>query len=442
MKSFVRKHLCVPGLLSRVRCQYEKLKGDNEATRFKLVDCLMSGLAMFGLKYPSLLQFDEDSREDERIRYNLKQLYGIEEAPSDTQLRVRLDPVSPRLLQRGIDRLIAQLQRGKVLERYRLMEDYLLVAIDGTGYFSSHEVHCEQCCVKNHRDGTKTYYHQMLAAVVVHPSYRQVFPLMLEPVLKQDGAKKNDCEHNALKRMLVNLRRAHPHQKLLVTLDGLYADGVIVNLLKELDIRFIITAHETDLRYLFEFYRASQKASLQHSVERTQTKLSWANGLPLNDTHYACSVNLLCVEEESTTKKKQKTTFKKFSWITDVNITQETALTIQQGGRTRWHIENDTFNTLKNQGYQFEHNFGHGKQNLSVVLAYLMFTAFLIDQIQEFACKHFKAALKKTGRLKYLWEKMRAYFFLYHINSWEELYTAIVDNLGANLSDLINIDTS
>jgi len=87
----------MPGLLSRVRCQYGKIKGDNAATRFKLVDCLMSGLAMFGLKYPSLLQFDEDSREDERIRYNLKQLYGIEEAPSDTQLRARLDPVSPRL---------------------------------------------------------------------------------------------------------------------------------------------------------------------------------------------------------------------------------------------------------------------------------------------------------------------------------------------------------
>jgi len=216
----------------------------------------------------------------------------------------------------------------------------------------------------------------------------------------------------------------------------------MVNLLKELDIRSIITAHETDLSYLFEFYWASQKASLQHRAERTQTKLSWANGLPLNDTHSDCSVNLLCVEEESTTKKKQKTLFKKFTWITDVKITQETAFTIQQGGRTRWHIENDTFNTLKNQGYQFEHNFGHGKQNLSVVLAYLMFTASLIDQIQEFTCKHFNAALKKTGRLKYLWEKMRAYFFLYHIKSCEELYTAIAGNLGANLSDLVHIDTS
>jgi len=65
--------------------------GDNDATRFKLVDCLMSGLAMVGLKYASLLQFDQDSLEDERIRHKLKQLYGIKEAPSDKQFRARRD---------------------------------------------------------------------------------------------------------------------------------------------------------------------------------------------------------------------------------------------------------------------------------------------------------------------------------------------------------------
>src|SRR5690606_12770256 len=109
-----------------------------------------------------------------------------------------------------------------------------------------------------------------LAAVVAHPDYRQVFPLFLEPILKQDGSKKNDCEHNALKRLLINLRCSHPHQKLLVTLDGLYADGVIIKLLKELDIRFIITAHETDLTYLYEFYRATQKSTF--SIDRGEHK--------------------------------------------------------------------------------------------------------------------------------------------------------------------------
>ena len=181
------------GIVIRVRSQYAKIKDKPNANRFTLVDCLMSGLAMFGLKYESLLQFDDDARNDDLIRHNLKSLYQIDLAPSDTQFRTRLDPVESKSLQKGIDRIIAQLQRSKVLEAYRFMQDYLLVPIDGTGYFSSHDVHCEQCCVKNHRDGTKTYYHQMLAAVIAHPDYRQVFPLILEPILKQDGSKKNDC---------------------------------------------------------------------------------------------------------------------------------------------------------------------------------------------------------------------------------------------------------
>ena len=441
MKSFVRKHLCVPGLLSRVRSQYEKVTDKfKRGSGLSLTDCLMSGLALFGLKYPSLLKFDADARTNERVQHNLKSLYQIERVPSDTYLRERLDPIAPYELQRGIDRIIAQLQRGKVLECYRYIDDSLLVAIDGTGCFSSHKIHCENCCVKHHRDGSQTYYHQMLAAVVVHPEHKTVFPLMLEPIHKQDGAKKNDCEHTALKRLLENLRRAHPHLKLVVTLDGLYADGVILNLLKELDIRFIITAHEKDLKYLYEFYNATQKNTQTITQSHRTISLSFANGLPLNDTHHQRQVNLLCAEE--TIVQKRKTKQQKFAWITDMLLSPSNVQTIMKGGRSRWRIENETFNTLKNQGYQFEHNFGHGYENLNVVMAYLMFTAFLIDQVQEFSCKHFKAALKKAKRLKYLWERIKNYFLICTIDSWEQLYTAIQNDVGIPLATLLAPNTS
>ena len=112
---------------------------------------------------------------------------------------------------------------------------------------------------------------------------------------------------------------------------------------------------------------------------------------------------------------------------------------IAKGGRARWKIENETFNTLKNQGYQFEHNFGHGNKNLNVVFAYLMFTAFLIDQIQEFSCKYFKAALKKMwSTRKYLWERIRGMFFEYFIDTWEQLYAGIIDGIKPiRLGDVI-----
>lgn len=427
MKSFVRKHLCVPGLLSRVRYQYKKIPDTaQKANKHNLLDCLMSGIALFGLKYPSLLQFNQEAQS---LAHNLKQLYGINRVPSDTSFRERLDPIEAMELQRGITRIVAQLQRGKVLECYRYLDDYCLVAIDGTGYFSSHEVHCENCCVKNHRDGSKTYYHQMLSAVIVHPNYRPVFPLMLEPIEKKDGVKKNDCEHSALKRMLVKLRTAHPHLKLMVTLDGLYADGIIIQLLKKLDIRYIISANEKDLKYLYEFYHTAKKETCSLTRDKREQTLNWVNALPLNATHRDESVNMLMVEE--TIHQKKKSLYQKFAWITDIAIKASTVENLMKGGRARWKIENETFNTLKNQGYHFDHNFGHGYQKLSTVMAYLMFTAFLIDQVQEFCCKHFKAALKKIGRLKYLWERMRNYFINFKIDYWEELYTLLASDYRA-----------
>ena len=95
------------------------------------------------------------------------------------------------------------------------------------------------------------------------------------------------------------------------------------------------------------------------------------------------------------------------------------------GGRARWKVENETFNTLKNQGYQFEHNFGHGKKNLHTIFAFLMMLAFLIDQIQEASCGLFQAALKKQFTRRALWEKLRSFFSLYLIKSWTDLWMAM-----------------
>jgi hypothetical protein len=429
MKTRPRKHLSIPGLLDRARAQYKKIVDPLAGkTQFSLPDCLMSGLALFAIKYPSLLQFDEDTRDEARlICHNLRTLYKVERAPSDTYFRERLDGVEPYELQRVINRIIAQLQRGKVLEQYRYMvDDYYLVAIDASGYFSSHEVHCSSCCIKHHRDGTVTYYHQMLAAVLVHPDKHCVFPLALEPIVKQDGAKKNDCEHNAVKRLLRNLRNAHPHLKLLVTLDGLYADGVILELLEELDIRYIITAKRDDLKHMYEFYDFAKKSMLTQETEKIKLRYEWVSSLPINDTHHHREVNLLTLEED--VLKKSAIKKQKFAWITDLPLTPKTVPLIAKGGRARWHIENETFNTLKNQGYQFDRNFGHGQKNLSVVLAYLMFTAFLIDQVQEYCCKYFQAALKKSKRLIRLWQTIRAFFLYSVIDSWEQFYTAIIDS--------------
>ncbi len=114
-----------------------------------------------------------------------------------------------------------------------------------------------------------------------------------------------------------------------------------------------------------------------------------------------------------------------FSWVTDLPITGSNAMTSMRAGRARWRIENETFNTLKNQGYGFEHNFGHGKDRLATVCAHLMMLAFLIDQVQQRCCSLFQAAKAKAERARYLWQKLRALFFDFELPDWATLYRAI-----------------
>src|SRR6266853_7047275 len=97
-----------------------------------------------------------------------------------------------------------------------------------------------------------------------------------------------------------------------------------------------------------------------------------------------------------------------------------------RGGRARWKIENETCNTLKNQGYHCEHNDGHGLKNLSVVFATVMILAFLVDQTQQLCCALFQAVWAKLGSKRLLWERMRALFYDYRLESMRELFEALL----------------
>jgi len=418
----LRQALSAPGLLRTARQCFLQIP-DQPSCDIPLVDHLMSGLALFGLMYPSLLQFDEDCRSA-TTSANLKTLYTIERAPCDTRLRERLDEVDPRTLRPLYQRLFSQLQRGKGLEGFSYLHGHYLLSLDGTGYFSSSKVHCAQCGEKHHRNGTVTYSHQMLGAVLVHPERKEVIRLAPEPILKQDGAKKNDCERNAAKRLLLDLRREHPHLKLIVIEDALASNAPHIRLLKELDLRFILGAKPSDHRFLFDWV-AQTPSTAEHAFTDepgVHHRLRYRNGAPLNDANFELEVNFL--EYWETTPDATVT---HFSWVTDIPLDESNLMPLMRGGRARWKIENETFNTLKNQGYRFEHNFGHGYQHLSTVLMHLMMLAFLIDQIQPLGCRLFQAALAVAKAKSRLWRKLRALFDSFRIPSWEALFRAIVD---------------
>jgi len=160
-----RKYLSADPLFTLIREGFERIpdyRPPDVDIYISLPDALMSAFAMFSLKDPSLLAFDE-RRNDE----NLKSVYGIENIPSDTHLRTILDPVDPELLRPLFKDVFRQLQRGKALEPFVFHEGCYLLSLDGTGYFSSHKVHCPSCMEKVSKSGEVTYYHQMLGAAIV-----------------------------------------------------------------------------------------------------------------------------------------------------------------------------------------------------------------------------------------------------------------------------------
>ena len=208
----------------------------------------MSGFALFSLKDPSLLAFDQRRAKPE----NLRNVFGIEKIPSDTQMRTILDKVNPNHVHPLFKSVFRPLQRGKALEEMRFMGRYYLASLDGTGYFTSKKVHCEACLQrKNKRTDEITYSHQMLGAAIVHPDQKVVIPLAPEPIIKQDGEKKNDCELNAAKRFFEKLRQDHPRLPLIITEDALSANAPHIKELKRHNLRFVLGVKPGDHSYLF-----------------------------------------------------------------------------------------------------------------------------------------------------------------------------------------------
>jgi hypothetical protein len=264
---------------------------------------------------------------------------------------------------------------------------------------------------------------------------------MPEPIVKQDGAAKNDCERNAAKRFVAKLRQDHPHLKFIVTEDSLSSNAPHIETLQDHELHYILGIKEGDHAFLFQQVQAAEEARHVTYYERHNRaaglvhRFRFVNDVPLNASHTDVRVHFIEYWEIGQDKVQH------FSWVTDLRVTKRNVFHLMRGGRARWKIENETFNTLKNQGYNFEHNYGHGEQNLSVVFAMLMMLAFLVDQAQQLCCALFQAVWAKLGSKRMLWERMRALFYDYAFASMRQLFEALWYGFKKS-SPLVAIDSS
>jgi hypothetical protein len=233
-----------------------------------------------------------------------------------------------------------------------------------------------------------------------------------EPIVNGDGHTKNDCELNAGKRMVKKLKKQYGSYQtsynFIMVEDALYANGPHIEELSDKGFNYLINIKPDSHKTLFRQIEGRRKRGGLHShgfkEKEEHHYFEYSNSVRLNDSS---EVRCNYLRYTRTDKKGKKTTF---TWVTNIKINKSRLIPLMKVGRSRWKIENETFNTLKNLGYHFGHNFGHGKGHLSTMFAYLMLLAFYIDQFVQYRCHTFKAIEQGIYAKKKLWESMKSVF--------------------------------
>jgi len=424
-----KKHLSFTALRKLLSEHFRQIDDRRQSGKvdYSLHDYLMSGFAMMFFQDPSLLAFQ--MRMQDSIQHNnLTTVYDVSKIPKESQIREVLDRVDPSDLAPIFSGLLSRLQRGKHLVNYQLFEGMYLVSIDGSEYFSSENIQCPHCLITESK-GKRRYHHQILQSVIVNPDMRQVIPLAPEQISNRDGTKKQDCEINAGKRVIHNIRKVHPKLGIIITGDDLYSKQPFIDELKKNRMSFILVAKPTDHKILFQWVDELTQLGGGDSLELIDEKgrrhrYQWVNDVPLNGTKDADHVNFFQYQIVS---KNNKINYKN-SWVTDISVDKNNVVTLVKGGRARWKIENETFNTLKNQGYHIEHNFGHGKHHLSMVFFVLNLVAFYVHQILELTDRLYQTVryTKFTSR-KEFWNQLRCTFRILVFRSFEHMLAYILD---------------
>ncbi|MBI2996824.1 MAG: hypothetical protein HYY52_09000 [Candidatus Melainabacteria bacterium] len=384
---------------------------------YSMWDIVGSTFAMMFFQDPSMLQFQERMKEKTNI-CNLETMVKVKNVPKEKTIRFNLNEIDSSVFSTSFKTIFSNLDSTGELEKFKFMDKYIC-AIDASEYFSSKNVFCKHCLKNHHTNDTTTYSHQVLVPLIVHPGKKQVLPLMPEEIKNGDGDRKQDCEINAAKRLVPKIKGDFPDLPLVFTGDALYTKQSFIELLKENNYSFILTAKEGNNKTLFE--QIKNTTNIQNKEVITKDKkyeYEWVDNLDLNLSEKTIKVNYFAFKIIDI--KSGKVTYKS-SWITDLKIDEYNIEASVKAGRSRWKIENECFNILKNNGYEMEHSYGHGIENLSFNFFILTLLSLLFHQIHTLVDEIYQKARVKYGSLQRFWNELKSVIRIVLFKSWDQL---------------------
>ncbi|SRR6266498_2515367 len=409
----------------------DRRTGDN--TRYSIEDIALSAFSVFFTQSPSFLSYQR-SMQQQTGRNNAQSLFTVSAIPTDTHIRRVLDGILPERLFPVFAWCFAMVVAKGGIEKFKSDLGYLL-CLDGTGYFSSDTLHCKSCLTKTEKKtGKITYYHSAITPVLVKPGEEHVLSLPPEFIRTTDGDTKQDCENKAAKRWL--WEQGEYGRRLLATGadvtvlgDDLYSRQPVIKTINAQHFHYLLVCKRKSHPWLYDWVDALETGDKKEQKQvviltdwngtyHRRFRYIFVNNVPLKDSKDSLLVNFV---EVVVTREEDGRELYHNAFITDHQITASNVASIVLSGRTRWKIENENNNTLKTKGYHFEHNFGHGKQTLSLVLLTLILLAFLFHTLLDLFNESYQRLCRLLKRQSLL-NGIRELTQYFYAVSWEHIF--------------------
>lgn len=360
------------------------LPDNRKRPQYSVKALIVSGLLIFLFKQQSRNKADTAAKNLD-YRDNIKALFGIRPADNDTVDRYLrfLNPDKLEVLKKDMFRALV---KSKALQKHKFLNQYFMIAVDGTGMQSFDYEPYPGCTYKEYKNGRRVWTTYVLEAKVVTASG---FALSLATEWIENPTdnkfEKQDIEIKAFKRLARKLKKDFPRLPVLLLLDGLYPNDPVFSLCENYRWKYSITLKDKSLksvweeindRILFKEYQTSQ-----YKNANRQYLFSEDYKIHKDINYKSHIVNVLETDYKKTHRKSRASEQTRFVHITNINLTESEARKISNGGRLRWKIENEGFNNQKNNGYNLSHKFSRTNFNAAKNYYELLQIADIINQL-------------------------------------------------------------
>jgi len=412
---------CISRLTKLSASLPDKRKGSN--IQYQMGDIVKAAFSVFFTQSPSFLARQKALKKS-KGQSNAETIFQMEKIPSAEHIRQMLDPVSPEYFYDEFHTILRQVEEEGKLEAYRVLGgQHALVSLDGTQYFTSYEIECENCLHRKRKNGKTQNYHTAILPVMVAPDNPHVLTLPPEFIMPQDGHVKQDCERVASKRWVEQHAVHYASLNAILMGDDLYANQPLCQVILDHDLHFLFVAKPESHQTLYQAIDACA-ADSSFTIRQWNGKhgelhtYRFINQLPLRSGEDALRVNWF---ELHITHAETSETLYHNAWVTDLAISQDMVVELVACGLARWKVENENNNVLKTKGYHLEHNFGHGNQYLALTLTTFNLLAFLLHTVSHLTDQTYRLIREELGRRDTFFNDLRALTRYLVFDSWDHL---------------------